>query len=424
MADKLSNLPNPGDADYPTNPELIKELEGERARLERLAKNKESQYAGTQAYLRDVRSPGYQEKQKAKAEEDKKNREKKKSDAAELQKLSALSPVLQKMQEDAKNAYIKNPTPANENAFNDASKKRTDLDNKISAITGKKSDTSATSNKPTTTQTTPTSTTGAATPAPVASDGVTTAGGAPGALTGNYNPTSGYGAGNGSQFTDVVNVPTFQTIYGRERTTSGVFNTQMSTTDAANRFLKAIINNTAEGDTLKNAMIKAGIAKANMDPFALADVYATALAKTSQAINAGVTGYSVMNAFNDLGKNAKSGSGSSSTNVNIQKKVYTEDDVRAIGNKVAQDMFGRMLTDDEIKAAHSTLNTASAKNPTKTVIRTTSGGSSSTSSSTTSGGVNEQELLTNQYAQTGESQAFTTNNVFDQAMRVLASRIG
>jgi hypothetical protein len=114
------------------------------------------------------------------------------------------------------------------------------------------------------------------------------------------------------------------------------------------------------------------------------------------------------------------------TNVSYSKKVYTEDEFRTIGNAISQNLLGRLLSDSEVKKALAAANAESVKNPNKTVTKThyNSSGTSTTSSSTTSGGFDAQASLEKKIGGTVESQAYTTNNVFNDAMRILASRIG
>lgn len=127
------------------------------------------------------------------------------------------------------------------------------------------------------------------------------------------------------------------------------------------------------------------------------------------------------------GNNGGGGGGTPSKTVSTQytKKVYTEDEFVPVANSVARSLLGRMLSDDEIKRALSEANVESLKSPTKTVTTTRyKGNTSSTSTSTTSGGFDVQGSLQKKIGETAESQAYTTNDVFNGAMRILADRIG
>jgi hypothetical protein len=196
------------------------------------------------------------------------------------------------------------------------------------------------------------------------------------------------------------------------------------TPDAAlSAFIKGLYTDSPDALSLVSQMNKFGIDTSKMTKSEIASYYEKALKDTATAISSGASNYNVLKSLQDLGSkfgtNGSSG-GSSSTQTNLNKKVYSEDEFRTIGNTVAQNLLGRSLSDDEIKKALATANVESAKAPSKTVINSTASGSTST----TSGGYDAAASLENKISQTGESQAYTTNNLFNDAMTVLSRRIG
>jgi hypothetical protein len=201
------------------------------------------------------------------------------------------------------------------------------------------------------------------------------------------------------------------------------------TNDAAlTRFMKSLTSNTPEAQSIVNYMIKTGAATKNTSQQDLYAIYKNALDWTAQAIASGTTNYTVNDALASYGKAVRGAGGGgaprNTTSVSYNKKIYTEDEVRSIGNAVAQNLLGRMLTDEEIKQHLGEVNTESKKAPQKTVTKTHYAGNKQTQRSVTSGGYDAQAGLEGQLSQTTESQAYTTNNLFNSAMQVLASRIG
>jgi hypothetical protein len=261
------------------------------------------------------------------------------------------------------------------------------------------------------------------TPTTTNASNVVVAGGAPGAVSNGY---SNYSGTAGSPF---VNVPgrTFTNTPMGPNATLGIVS--MTPDAALSAFIKGLYTDSPDALSLVSQMNKFGIDTSKMSKSDIAGYYEQALKDTATAITAGATGYNVLKSLQDIGTKIKTngnGSPRNTSNTVFSKKIYTEDEFRTIGNTVAQNLLGRSLSDDEIKKALATANTESLKNPSKTVTNTnySGDGSSSTSNSTSSGGYNATASLENKISQTGESQAYTTNNLFNDAMTVLSRRIG
>lgn len=113
------------------------------------------------------------------------------------------------------------------------------------------------------------------------------------------------------------------------------------------------------------------------------------------------------------------GGGGSSTTTTTSVNITDPQTAKALTDTIFQAALGREPTKDEYSAYVKALNAAERANPTTTT--TTVSGSSV--SSTTSGGLDSlgaQRLLTKRAERTPESQAYRTNNVFNQAMEILA----
>lgn len=203
------------------------------------------------------------------------------------------------------------------------------------------------------------------------------------------------------------------------------------TSDAAyNSFIKGLYTKSPDVLALIDQMNKMGINTKNMSNGEIAAIYKNALDDTAQAIQSGASNYNVIQSLADMGKTGKyagaSGQATSSTQIRYDRKIYSQEEFAPIANQVAQSLLGRMMSEDEIKRALAEVNKQSKANPQKTVTKTryNAAGTSTKTSSTTTGGINAQDVLQSSLGETAESQAYTTNNVFNDAMRVLANRIG
>jgi hypothetical protein len=210
---------------------------------------------------------------------------------------------------------------------------------------------------------------------------------------------------------------------------------KMSPDAAYNSFVKGLYTDSPDTMALIGQMNKIGINTSKMTKAEIAGVYKNALDETASAITAGASDWNVLKSIAEMAKSGKYGTGGggggggsarNTTQTSYSKKVFTEDEFRTIGNAVAQNLLGRTLSNDEIAKALAAANAESAKTPGKTVTKThyNADGTSSTSNVTSTSGFNLQNSLQKQLGQTAESQAYTTNNVFNDAMRILASRIG
>ena len=461
MVNTLPPLPNPGDSDYPTDPALANAIEAERNRRKKDAKQKAKEKP-VQRF-----QPMVDANKRSKS-----NAGSKVVGAAAVPAgLARASQAADNAVKSTANAYGRNPTDANRLAYENAKKKADTLSKQLGALASNapaavlKTNTKKPSNitGPTSAPAvdfapgskgnlvtgTAKSNTGAA--FSEASKGIVLEGmwgdgstsTAPQAASG----TSGYGAAGTVANTGAsafVSAPILTS------TTSGYLNRvngnysavvnktpvmgigQMGVDTAKNRFLKDLTSNGEESRNIVNLMVKSGIIKNNASQQEISGAYNAAIDWASQVMASGNAKYTVIDAIKAIGKSAAaggSGGGGGSrnqTNVSYSKKIYTEDEVRNIGNTVAQNLLGRMLSDDEIKQHLAELNTESKRNAQKTVTKThyNASGTSSTSNSTTSGGFDAQASLDKQLGQTAESQAYTTNNLFNSAMQVLASRIG
>lgn len=123
------------------------------------------------------------------------------------------------------------------------------------------------------------------------------------------------------------------------------------------------------------------------------------------------------------------GSGSTThTSTNVSYDLSDPLTAKALTNAVLSSALGREATADELAMYRNALNSYEKSNPsTSTSTTTTDAQGNSSTSSTSKAGASQagrEQIIKDKAEGTAEGQAFRGSNLFEQAMQILASRVG
>jgi hypothetical protein len=187
----------------------------------------------------------------------------------------------------------------------------------------------------------------------------------------------GFNWGGGAVVAGTARVPQIsQQTYGLAGQTAGTKATQvwknLTTTEAANRFVAQLGDNTAEAQLITNALISTGAVRAGASPAQLISAYKTALDWSSAAIAGGNLNFDVLKAMQQLGSQNAGGGGAGQGGTYKDFAGYTDAQLKQKAIDAYKGILDRTPTAAEQKAFAKALKSGAAAAP-STTVRSASG---------------------------------------------------
>jgi hypothetical protein len=178
--------------------------------------------------------------------------------------------------------------------------------------------------------------------------------------------------GGGGVTTGTARVPQInQQIYGLAGRTAGVGNnpvqvwTNMTTTEAANRYVGQLSSNSPEAQLITNSLINSGAVRAGANPAELVSAYKTALGWSAASIAGGNLNFDVLQAMKLMGNQNAGAASQGGTYKDFAG--YTDDQIKQKAIDSYTGILGRTPTAAEQKAFAKALKAGAAAAPATTV---------------------------------------------------------
>lgn len=175
--------------------------------------------------------------------------------------------------------------------------------------------------------------------------------------------------GGGAVTSGTARVPQInQQTYGLAGKTAGVGNNpiqvwkNVTTTEAANRYVAQLGDNTAEAQLITNALISSGAVRAGANPAQLISAYKTALDWSAAAIAGGNLNFDVLKAMQQIGMQ-NGGGGGSQGGTYKDFAGYTDEQLKQKAIDSYTGILGRTPTAAEQKAFAKALKSGAAAAP-------------------------------------------------------------
>jgi hypothetical protein len=185
------------------------------------------------------------------------------------------------------------------------------------------------------------------------------------------NAGNGFNWGGGAVASGTAIVPQInQQTYGLAGQTAGIGATpfqvwkNMTTIEAANRYIAQLGNNSAEAQLITNTLISTGAASAGASPAQLVSAYKTALDWSAAAIAGGNLNFDVLKAMQQIGGQNAGGGGQGGTYKDFAG--YTDEQLSQKAIESYTGILGRTPTVEEKKAFAKALKAGAAAAPSTT----------------------------------------------------------